>query len=640
MDNNRVTPILLTVGALFDDADVVYTVPIYQRNYAWQAGQIEQLLRDILDANNGATDDDRASYFLGNLMVTEPQGTPGCFEVIDGQQRLTTLYLLLTFLAENGVAKYGHLGRLRYESRPRATEALRRISAAFGSRPVSQAQPSSTEDAGIHQGYNVIGQFMAQHVRNSDALCRFASFLRTKVTVVRASLPQRMDFNRYFEIMNTRGEQLRQTDIVKARLMQHLGDDARRDCFAWIWNACSDMDSYVQMTLTRRDTDLRTRIFGDDWSRLAISGFEDLLEVRKPAASGAGALADMSLPLDAALTRYAEAGTTRGGEDQENVRFSSIIGFSTFLLHVLNVMNGDDGDLEDSLDDKRLIRRFEEVLEPLDAATRREWVHEFAFRLLRCRNLFDTFILKREYTGTNGDDGDWSLRRLVKAYSGNQPTPQYGNTFPRAGDDGDTSAGTPAGALLILQSMLRVTYTSPRTMHWMTRLLKLLDMSEYERVMESGLVATLRSYARVRVSEAFPMDEEPLGFAIGRIVFTYLDYLLWEKKPDPEYRFSFRNSIEHFYPQNPDEQQSGATLSKDWLHRLGNLALVSVGANSKFSNSLPGAKAVNFLSTIGQQSPKLQRMAHITLDKKVWGDNEAEEHHDAMVRLLREDLAQ
>jgi len=444
--------------------------------------------------------------------------------------------------------------------------------------------------------------------------------------------------------MNTRGEQLRQTDIVKARLMQHLGDNAGRDCFAWIWNACSDMDSYVQMALTRGDTGLRSRIFGDSWSALCITDFQELLDVRKPAATAAGGSAgDASLTLDAALAQYAGSGTTGGGEEQENVRFSSIIEFPIFLLHVVNVMNGDSGEHEDSLDDKRLIRRFGEVLQPLDPAARRTWVERFACRLLRCRNLFDIFILKREFTASNGEDGDWSLRRLVKAYSGNQPTAQYRNTLPRAGGDGadDDNAEASAGALLMLQSMLRVTYTSPRTMHWMTRLLKRLDAGERDTLTEAGLADSLRAYARAKVSEAFPADEEPLGFAIGRIVFTYLDYLLWEKQPDPEFRFAFRNSIEHFYPQNPDEQQSGMKVSGDRLHRLGNLALVSVGANSKFSNSLPGAKAVNFLSTIGKQSPKLQRMAEITLGTpaREWGDTEVNLHHKAMVSLLREDLA-
>ena len=59
---NQLYAKLLTIGELFDDQDAIYTVPIYQRNYAWQAEQIEQLLRDIQDAIH----DQKDSYFLGN----------------------------------------------------------------------------------------------------------------------------------------------------------------------------------------------------------------------------------------------------------------------------------------------------------------------------------------------------------------------------------------------------------------------------------------------------------------------------------------------------------------------------------------------------------------------------------------------
>ncbi|MCP6711072.1 DUF262 domain-containing protein, partial [Klebsiella pneumoniae] len=80
---------------------------------------------------------------------------------------------------------------------------------------------------------------------------KFSDFLLTKVTVVRASLPPNTDLNRYFEIMNTRGQQLKQVDIVKARLMSKLPNQYERECFAWVWDSCADMDSYVQMSLTR-----------------------------------------------------------------------------------------------------------------------------------------------------------------------------------------------------------------------------------------------------------------------------------------------------------------------------------------------------------------------------------------------------
>ena len=637
MDVNKLDPKLLTIGELFEDSDSVYTVPIYQRNFAWEATHIEQLLGDILDAVR----DDKDGYFLGNLIVTEPQSASTGFEVIDGQQRLTTLYLLLTFLSSDVVPPLQeHQGRLRYRSRPRATEALRRLAAESLRHSVSSVHAWSSEDAGILQGYNVIRQFMDQHIRDEAERCHFAKFLRTKVTVVRASLPLQTDFNRYFEIMNTRGQQLQQTDIVKARLMQHLDDDAQRACFAWIWDACSEMDSYIQMSLTRGNTDLRTKIFGDDWSWLMVASFKTLV-IHRPinATTAAGALTINSTTLDDALAKYAKVGMPEKNEDQNNVRFRSIIEFPAFLLHVLKVMKRDDEENEGRLDDKGLIKRFNEFIEGSGSEKSRE-VQNFAFELLRCRNLFDSFVLKRQHTATNSDDGDWSLLRLTKRGSDERPNPGYINTFSsgisNVEEDGDVDSATLD--LLVLQSMLRVTFTSPRTMHWITKLLMFLVESERNRGMESDLAKTLRDYSREKVKVAFFTPEEPCGFSINRIVFTYLDYLLWEQDGQkPQFRFSFRNSIEHFYPQHPHEQQSGDKVSDECLYMLGNLALVSVGANSKFSNSLPITKAKTFGKTIASQSPKLEHMAVIALNKG-WCDEEVRAHHEEMVNCLRQDL--
>jgi hypothetical protein len=627
---------LRTIGDLFD-SNAIYTVPVYQRNYAWRAEQIEQLISDIKDA----LDDREDGYFLGNLIVTKRQSVATDFEVIDGQQRLTTLYLILTFLAKARDVPYSpHQVPVRYESRPRATEALRRVATEAWRQSDPSADWSSTEDAGIHQGFNVIKQFMDQHISSDIERRRFADFLRTKVTVVRASLPPKTDFNRYFEIMNTRGQQLQQADIVKARLMSHLDDDAQRACFVWIWEACADMDSYAQMSLTRGDTNLRREIFGDDWCWLTVASFDQLLEIYRSVDSGPSAdgLPSTSLTLDGALAKYAVTGAPTASEDPENVRFRSTIEFPAFLLHVLKVMHRDDDEQEGHLDDKRLIKRFDEDL----GAEKAQWVRRFAFELLRCRNLFDSFILKRQYiSAPNSDEGDWSLQRLLKRVSKNRSTPGYINTFSRGSDeveeDGDVDPTT--NSLLLLQSMLRVTYTSPRTMHWITKLLKLLSESEPGTVSGAELAEVLRDYARGKVKEAyFDEEEEPSGFRISRIVFTYLDYLLLTDQPKSEFRFSFRNSIEHFYPQHPDEQQSGAVVSAQCLNLMGNLALVSVGANSKFSNSLPNAKAHNFRNTIETQSPKFEEMSRITRNKQEWGDKEVLAHQEAILKRLRSDL--
>lgn len=651
MTDDTLNPQLRSVAQLFEN-DATYTVPIYQRNYSWRAEQVEQLIGDVYDALADGDD----GYFLGNLIVTRRAGSLDDYEVIDGQQRLTTLYLLLTILAIDGQRPFdAHRDRLRYESRAKASEALRRVATDASRHAAAVPESVTNEDTGIHEGYNVIRQFLNQHpwLRHAQERGRFADFLRDRVTLVRASLPPKTDLNRYFEIMNTRGQQLQQVDIVKARLMSRLADEAERACFAWVWDACADMDSYVQMSLTRGRPERRRALFGDDWSWLQADTFEGLLQVHR-AHTGTGDEIELdeapvalrsepttSLGLDEALTRYASAGVPEVGEDIDNVRFRSTIEFPAFLLHVLKVLGSTDGqgadENEGHLDDKRLIKRFDEAI--AGANDKAAWVRDFGLALLRLRNLFDGFVLKRQYTASNGEDGDWSLQRLLRRTSKGRSTPGYINTLSAVGsdveEDGDIDTAT--REVLLLQSMLRVTYTSPRTMHWITKVLLTLDALGPGSGAGERLVEVLRRYARDKVREAFFAGDQPEGFNISRIVFTYVDYLVLTQHPNPEFRFAFRNSIEHFYPQHPDEQQAGSAVSDECLNLLGNLALVSVGANSKFSNSLPRAKAENYRTTIEAQSPKLHQMAEATRTVG-WDDMQVRRHHDEIVDLLRLDL--
>lgn len=126
-------------------------------------------------------------------------------------------------------------------------------------------------------------------------------------------------------------------------------------------------------------------------------------------------------------------------------------------------------------------------------------------------------------------------------------------------------------------------------MHWITKVLRWLSVKAPRDVKHADLADLLKGYARSKVKETFSFekDQQPQGFGISRIVFSYLDYLLLSDSSKRDFKFQFRTSIEHFYPQHPDKEQSGAVVSGSSLNLLGNLALVSVSANSKFSNSLP-----------------------------------------------------
>ena len=638
MSKKELKPELLTVGKLFTDN---YLIPIYQRNYAWRAEQIEQLISDIQDSVVGGQDD----YFLGNLVVIK-RGREDEFEVIDGQQRLTTLYLLLTFLELNGEGEkpsVGHAGHLQYESRARATEALRRVAQEAAKEHVRPQGYTSNADAGIHEGYSIINQFFKQNETLNRSREKFSDFLLTKVTVVRVSLPPNTDLNRYFEIMNTRGQQLKQVDIVKARLMSKLPNQYERECFAWVWDACADMDSYVQMSLTRGDTSLRNKVFGDEWSWLEVTSFASLMESRPQSGTNSSRQSSegVSLSLDEALSKYAKELESNSTEDEGNERFRSTIEFPAFLLHVLRIMKGDEVEDEGLLDDKRLIKSFDDAVNNVPDA-KADWVRSFAFMLLKCRNLFDGFILKRQFTANIGDDGDWSLQRLKKSGADKKLTPTYIHVFSASNGNLEEDGGADPHTrdVLLLQSMLRITYTSPRTMHWITKVLRWLSVKAPQDAKHADLADLLKGYARSKVKETFPFeeDQQPQGFGISRIVFSYLDYLLLSDSSKRDFKFQFRTSIEHFYPQHPDKEQSGAVVSGSSLNLLGNLALVSVSANSKFSNSLPKAKAENFKDTIELQSPKLKRMAEITRNTS-WDDQQITAHHEEMVTLLRDDVS-
>ena len=101
-----------------------YVVPLYQRNFAWQETQIQQLLQDIYD--NSKNPD--SNYFIGSLVVL--QRPDGVYEVIDGQQRLTTLHLICKSL---NLLDTSHL---IYDSRPEVEDFFKGLFASVTSRDV------------------------------------------------------------------------------------------------------------------------------------------------------------------------------------------------------------------------------------------------------------------------------------------------------------------------------------------------------------------------------------------------------------------------------------------------------------------------------------------------------------------------
>lgn len=586
---------IVPVSDVFSNAN--YLVPIYQRNYAWSETQIEQLIDDI----ESSIDDSNKNYFLGNLIVNQTDNN--VYEVIDGQQRLTTLYLIEKYL--NIVfAKEA----LRFEAREKSNRTLSYISDSSKQELIEELASSE-----ILNGFQIVDNYFKNKNINKS---RFAQKLK-QVFLIRVQVPKNIDLNHYFEIMNTRGEQLTLHEIAKAKLLEVLESDHDKNVAALIWEKCSDMNSYVQMNF---NVDVRRSIFTEDWSNLSQS-IKDFDSIKSKIPTKNESI-DKRCLIDILKENKMINLSSRQSED-ENERFESTISFPNFLLQVNAVMRK-LGEGDASLDDKDFLNNLSWAWSTPEKAK------DFLFHILKCRVLFDKYVLKREFARDYKETGKWSLQRLEKYRDNkkNSDKPKYVGTLGEESNDNKK--------LRTLQSCLRITYTSPKTMHWITVILSSVLENE-----ASDIITVMENYCKKKVIDSDYKKRN--GFRFERIVFSYLDYLIYrdgysydgEEIISPmqeDWQFQFRNSIEHFHPQHPIESEC---WKDDDLNGLGNLALITISGNSRFSNLPPIGKISSYPSIINQ-SLKLKIMEKITrLGDGMWTEEKANKHKDEMFKILQ-----
>ena len=232
--------------------DFVLRVPHYQRPYAWKAENAQELLADLLAfMGEGSTKvDELAPYFLGSIVLVKDDAKPEA-DVIDGQQRLTTLTILLAALrASTGSAFGGDLTKYLYQPgslvegtpdqfrlrlRDRDAEFFREfVQATDGptklkalTRELSDAQQRIRENAMLFE-------------RELEALPleqrqRLASYLVRRCFLVVVSTPDTDSAYRIFSVLNNRGLDLSHADILKAEIIGKIEGEAMQKAYATKW---------------------------------------------------------------------------------------------------------------------------------------------------------------------------------------------------------------------------------------------------------------------------------------------------------------------------------------------------------------------------------------------------------------------
>ena len=627
---------LYNIEKLFEEK---YIIPIYQRNFEWGESEIRQLILDIFDYS---IDNYNKDYYIGTLIVYDRKNN---FEIIDGQQRLTTLSILLSLIKNKYKDKYekyiskSYNLNLTFDSRKNSTETLRALydkNENYIEKYINENPNSITE------GYNICKKVLSE-ILNKDNEDKFFKYLFENVKILRVLVLEDTDLNHYFEIMNSRGEQLEKHEILKARLLEKLDNENDKFIFNLIWEACSNMESYIQLGFKK---DLRDRIFKNDLNTLiskeelySIDYKYNNLNIDKETKT----IEDI-IKLENNISDFEN--DKEDNEEQEV--FNSIINFPNFLLHVLKIQvsyKNEDMPLYDNrlekdktpLDDKRLLETFNIFLENGDKEKIKSFVKSFGYNLLKIKFLFDKYIIKRELKSDN-----WSLKQLK--LSENKKSNYYKYTFSENDNNEEDDTGINKKILMLL-SMFHTSYPTLVYKNWLNYVLKYLFREK--NINAEDYKNKLKNLAKERYKKIIENGEDILneGTDIPHFIFNYLDYLLWEddnyKKLNisiddnislkiNNFKFTFRSSVEHYYPQNP---LSGETLKEDMLNNFGNLCLISRSKNSKLSNSLPRAKKEHYINNDIDSIKQAIMMSYNN-----WGKEEIKKHGKEMKKLLKSQL--
>ncbi len=597
-------------------ASILYKIPIYQRNYAWEREEIYALIKDVYDSLK------KPVYYIGTLVTYKRD--ENIFEVIDGQQRLTTIYIILKALGIESIANT-------------LTYSARKVSAA-----TIEKMPNFSEenDQGILSGFQYAKESLSSIVGDKKAeIDAFKDYFLNNVHIIHYRVPKDVDLNHYFEVMNSRGEQLEKHEIVKAKLSEQLiGDDVAMEKFSRIWEACSDMSFYIQQKLPGM-----TSVFGNTMDSFDIKSFDEFPNSDAGSSLGKKTISELlNAPIRKLESMY---------EDDQNDSFQPIIDFPNFLLIVLKITrmwNEEDFDpLSFTLDDKELIKEFEKInLTP-------EFVKDFAFNLLLAKYYLDNYVIHHTDGVDRAVENPWKLQYYYKK----------GNSAAYLKDLYESNKAQEEAIQLL--SMFEVAFTPKQRKNYLfyclyhlfedwnlnNYLVFLRNLAKkyfFDVYLDANKLNDLKQPKPNSFDETILIGNElnveledverdfdiiyPVGACnIPLYVFNYTDYKLWKKyadelrgkktkkgskertqffeelgcsdfELDPFNNFYFsrtRKSLEHYYPQA--KAGEGKQLSSDEINCFGNFAMIGSDANSSGSNWNPIDKKNRYLDTKSNQ---------------------------------------
>ncbi|MHC6645410.1 DUF262 domain-containing protein [Alteromonas sp. HB246098] len=635
-----------------------FSIPSYQRPYIWPDEAVLKLFKDINDARVAK----EPNYFIGTVLTSLEQDEDGngIYELIDGQQRTTTLMLIaLAFKmakvdsAIADIAAFSKQPRLQFKIRDQVQHLLGSLAGLDDY--VFPGLEAIDENPYLNRIYAAL-QVLEQQVNaleNQDRIL-LGDYIFKNVQWVNNIVAPQMDLNRLFATMNTAGIQLEQSDILKSKLLKQISTD--KPLFDAMWLACEHMENYFERNvrkvfpnapwndiepehLASFNETLFVKSYGGNTPKqgLTIMQLAEQLE--------AAAESDNKNSEDNKLDNEQDAGSY--DLETETVYCRPIIGFPLLLIHAYRIYLANRAVEFDDTDDVVPRVHADKLLETFDPLTKasEEEVKDFIKTLWQVRYQFDRWVVKW-VERDDSDDEQLRLTYLTKNESGGN---RYINRTQKELNE-----------LVMLQSVRN--FTGERSaQYWLTPFIAGLIRENITKDAQAIALLekidndlSLAAESETQKTASFKQAKqqqpeidswqkiidyfaEPRGTSFEHYWFQKLEYILWKKETNKHvkqfsnYRITAKNSVEHVYPQREEYQN---IMERDFLDAFGNLVLLSPGENSSYSNQAVKKKLVDFEAKPQYESLKLKAMFKILKEQGDWQKTQIQFHQKEMLNAL------
>jgi len=667
-----------------------FNIPIYQRLYVWDNEIVKVFLTDL---KNAFLEDDQKDYFIGSIVYVKNE--ENSYDLIDGQQRNTTLWLISNVLG-NELDKFAFLDdkkmRLSFSIREKVEKYFDHLRHTRTSNTF-EAFEGEEDLVNISKAYIQIRAFIENEENNLfEKKKEFANFIYNKVKLICTEVPPDTDLTKLFEVINARGVQLRQDEILKAKLLAIINNDLmqkhKTGNLSKVWEACADMNGYVAFNLKNQlnsDVTWKNLLEKEETveesseinlKKFSTTFFKKFIEDLNHNNHDSNKIFNLisllvnNEPINASSTFK---------ENQKEETISSVISFPMLLLHTLRIFlrekNYDDIPF---FSEKRLITIFEtaffknkELLRDY-GSNMSIVVIDFLECLWNVKVIFDDMVVKWV-----SDENEKELK-FVNLY------------FTKKADEAESPKldTSEYNIFTALQSML---YHSQEmiTQFWLTPYLyyhlknpfiKKNDSFQYLRKLDNILLSstfnkgdlkdrTLQLMVDFNSQKTTSFNKKrflserdnELGVKFPHYWFYKLEYVLYYEffiddnflmelnKQNPNstkyksidhkdlwkaYRITAKNSVEHISPQNPSAEKD--LLCKTMLNHFGNLALVTRSINSSYSNNAFNMKRVKFENNMRNNQIDALKLylIYTNWDETTWDDSSSEIHQNDMALIL------